>query len=215
MIHLLEEKVGDYLTLEFTSDSQKAIALEGFQNRVKVFDLQSGEILSEFVGDEHGDAIFSIALTPDEERILTAAADGTMFLRDLETGEVLHGFAGEQGGIMDIEISPDGERAVSVSFEGELLLWDVETGNPLRRFQEHDAVIMDVEISEDGKYAFSAGNDGKIIEWQVAPQPLEEVVEWVKNNRVYRDLTTEECEQFNLPHLCEGGDGEAQEGDQS
>ncbi len=29
MIHLLEEKVGDYLTLDYTSDSQKVIALEG------------------------------------------------------------------------------------------------------------------------------------------------------------------------------------------
>ena len=111
---------------------------------------------------------------------------------------------------MDVEISPDGERVVSVGFEGELILWDVETGSPLRRFQEHDAVIMDVEISEDGKYAFSAGNDGKIIEWQVAPQPLEEVVEWVKNNRIFRNLTPEECEQFDLPHLCEGSAGEEQ-----
>jgi len=215
MIHLLEEKVGDYLALEYTSDSQKAVALEGFQNRIKVFNLQTGVKLSEFVGGEHGDAIFSIALTPDEKRILTAAGDGTMFLRDLETGEVLQSFTGSQGGIMDIEISPDGEQAVSVSFEGELLLWDVDTGNPLRRFQEHDGVVMDVEFSLDGQYAFSAGNDGQIIQWQVAQQPLEEVVEWVENNRIFRDLTPEECQQFDLLYLCEGSAAETQEGDQS
>ena len=116
---------------------------------------------------------------------------------------------------MVIEISPVVNSVIAVSFEGELLLWDVETGNLLRKFQEHEGVVMDVEFSPDGQYAFSAGNDGQIIQWQVAQQPLEEVVEWVHNNRIFRGLTLEECQQFDLQHLCEESTGGEQEGDQS
>lgn len=200
VVHILDHD-GDYQVMEYTSDSQRAVVLDGFQPNpnVKVWDLQTGEMLSAFIDSEHSDDVFAMALHPDEQRLITAAVNGTMYMRNLETGEIIHSFVGHRGGIADVDISPDGTRAISSSFEGEVLLWDVETGELLRQFTEHQATVWDVDFSPDGQTAFSTSVDGRIIQWRVAPQSREEVIEWMKNNRVYRDLTPEECEQFGLP----------------
>ena len=206
------DKGGDYTAIEYTGDSQRAVVLDGFvpNPNVKVWDLQTGEMLSAFIDSEHGDDIWMIALHPDEQRLITAATDGTMFMRDLETGEIIHSFVGHRGGIADIDINTDGTMVISSSFEGEVLLWDVETGELLRQFTEHQATVWDVDFSPDGQTALSASVDGQIIQWRVAPQSPEEIIEWMKTNRVYRDLTQEECEQFGLTptsdvNMVEGG----------
>jgi hypothetical protein len=49
-----------------------------------------------------------------------------------------------------------------------------------------------------GGLAYTSGVDGKLIEWSGFDQSLEELLDWIEDNRDVRDLTCEERERYHL-----------------
>jgi WD40 repeat protein len=110
--------------------------------------------------------VISLALLPDGRRFLSAGADQTLRLWDLETGQVLRHFEGHSGEVVYLAVSPDGRRLLSGG-DVTARLWDVESGQELYRFEGHVGSVWAVALLPDGRRALSAGEDATLLLWEV------------------------------------------------
>lgn len=79
----------------------------------------------------HKSAIYSIAITPDGKRIVSASGDKTLKIWDIESGRELHTLRGHRDQVLSLALSKDGTFAMSVSADGSVRSWDLNTGKSL------------------------------------------------------------------------------------
>ena len=75
----------------------------------------------------HLDQIEALTLSLDGRNLVTASADGSLKLWDVETGAMLRTFNGKSPARC-VKLMPDGRRALAGYQNGELVLWDLSTG---------------------------------------------------------------------------------------
>jgi WD40 repeat protein len=91
--------------------------------------------------------------------------------------------------------------------KGTLLLWELRSGKVLRRFAGHTGGVWDIAFIENGDFALTTGGDGNLIMWKVAPQAVEELVAWTRENRYVRDFTCDERKLYRVEPLCPEEEG--------
>ena len=119
-----------------------------------------------FVG--HDGPVQDVAIAPDGRTALSASADQTLILWDLETGEMIRRFSGHSDTVHAVAFLPGGDQALSASADGTLILWDLETGDAVRRFTGHSGGVWDVAVNPGGRTALSAGADHTLILWDIS-----------------------------------------------
>jgi WD40 repeat protein len=75
-----------------------------------------------------------VAVTPDGKQAVSASADNTLRIWDLNTGDVLHTLQGHSEAVDSVAITPDGLRAISASRDDTLKLWNLDTGQTIATF---------------------------------------------------------------------------------
>ena len=83
-----------------------------------------------------------MAVTPDGKRAVSASADNTLKVWDLETGRALRTLEGHSAWVHGVAVTPDGKRAVSASADSTLKVWDLETGRELRTLEGHSCCCL-------------------------------------------------------------------------
>jgi WD40 repeat protein len=72
----------------------------------------------------HGDAVLSVAFSPDGKRIVSGSYDKTLRLWDVQTGQPIgQPLQGHGDVVNSVAFSPDGKRIVSGSYDKTLRLW--------------------------------------------------------------------------------------------
>jgi WD40 repeat protein len=125
----------------------------------------SAEMIRRFSG--HRDTVRAIAFLPGGDRALSASADGTLILWDIESGDILRRFTGHGDGVWDVAVSPDGRTALSGAADHTLILWDIQTGEVIRRFTGHEDAVLSVALSPDGAAALSGSADRSVALWDL------------------------------------------------
>jgi WD40 repeat protein len=138
--------------------------------------------------------------------VLSASADGSLILWDIETGEVIRRYQGHDGMVWSLDLSPNGRNIISGSEDNSLILWDFETGEQLRRLRGHTEFVAGVVFSPDGQTVYSTSLDGALIAWQISDLPLDDLVDWIYKNRYVRELTCDERAQYRVEPYCERPD---------
>ncbi|MFN2214542.1 MAG: WD40 repeat domain-containing protein, partial [Anaerolineales bacterium] len=102
-------------------------------------------------------------------------------------------------------ISPDSRTALLGTENGLVILWDLQTGEVLRRFNGHNGhAVLGAAFSPDGSSAFTAGEDGRIVQWSLdAPSSLDELLEWIEDNRYVSEFTCTERVLYSVEPLCD------------
>ena len=115
------------------------------------------------------DSITSVAFSPDGKLLASGSADKTIFLRDLNTHELIGPPLNSQSSVYSIVFSPDGGMLASGNDDNTVILWDVNrhepVGQPLR---EHTGPVRTVAFSPDGKILASGGDDNTVILWDTS-----------------------------------------------
>lgn len=201
----------------FLPGEQQAVS-SSWDGTMIVWDLTSGEQIRRLTGLEgnagshfaaSGDwGIHGIALSPDG-MLLSAGRDESLLLWNPAAGQSLRRFSGHAAFVVDVAFAPDGRTALSSARNDALIVWDVASGAPIRRLPTNNHLNSSfrptVAISPDGRTALSTEADGTILQWRLAePQP-EELLDWLAENRVLRELTCAEREAYGIEPLCVDG----------
>uniref|UniRef100_A0A3Q2NP68 WD repeat domain 1 n=1 Tax=Fundulus heteroclitus TaxID=8078 RepID=A0A3Q2NP68_FUNHE len=86
---------------------------------------------------DHSQFVNCIRFSPDGSRLVTAGADGQIFVYDGATGERVGSLGGEKahkGGIYAVSWSPDSSQLISASGDKTVKLWDVGAATAVTTF---------------------------------------------------------------------------------
>jgi len=112
----------------------------------------------------HTDRVRSVAFSPDDRLIATAAFDKTARLWDAATGEQLK-LLPHPDQVMAIAFSPDGRRLITGCFDKLVHIWDVATGTEIQRLAGHTDRLRYVTYSPDGRLIATSSYDKTARIW--------------------------------------------------
>lgn len=104
---------------------------------LRVWNLKTGKQIGEDWRDgdrQEGDwrngesGVWTIALSPDGEKVVSGSWDGGVRLWDTNKGKVIAKWVGHKKDVISVCWSRDGQRVLSGSFDGTAREWDVENG---------------------------------------------------------------------------------------
>lgn len=181
----------------FSSDGQQALLFEGLE--LMLYDVAQGEPLKGFDrGEEYPS---SATFHPNGAFFLVGAADGSISLRDIITGEVLQRYVGHSNNVRHLVFNRDGSKFVSSTFNEPVInVWDTSSGQLLRTFAGHDNGVNGLILSPDGERVFSWSLDSTVIMWRM--DTLDTLLAWIEENRYVRELSCAEREQYNIIPRC-------------
>ena len=106
----------------------------------------------------HGGAVTAVAITPKGCRAVSASSDGTLWVWDLATAQLVDTLEGYDGWLTALAVMPNGRVAVSGSNLGVLRVWDLEGGVTACTLEGHTDWVTAVAVAPDGCSAVSAAN---------------------------------------------------------
>ncbi len=180
------------------SHDNRFLAAGSNDGMVRLWDVRTGVDLREFRG--HQGAVWSVAFSPQGDRILSGSEDKTVRVWESATGREVGQLLGHESDINSLAVSPDGTRALSGSGnhirEGDgsfgrgrdntVRLWDLQTGRQVIRFLGHRGSVACVAFSPDGRSGLSGSHDGTLRLWGL-PRPGQKLKE--EDSSVKPDLT--------------------------
>lgn len=109
----------------FTPDGQSLVVKRNGPEPlpILVLDVDSGELEYEF-GTEGQARIQSVAVFPDNRRLLTGYTDGVIRVWDIPTGALLKELPGHRSGVYALAVKPDGTQFASGAADSTIYLWD-------------------------------------------------------------------------------------------
>ncbi len=129
---------------------------------VHVFDPATGKELLSL--NDHTAAVRSLAFLADNRTLVSASADKTVRLSDVNLISVIDAHT---GGVAGCAFLPDGARAVSGGADKTVKLWDLKTGQAVKTFGPLPDAVTAVAVSRDGlQVGAAAGKTAKV--WTVA-----------------------------------------------
>ncbi|WP_343232424.1 DnaJ domain-containing protein [Trichormus sp. NMC-1] len=112
--------------------------------------------------NQHLATVNTLAITPDNQTLISGSSDNKIKLWKLQTGELRHTLKGHSTAISAIAIHPDGKIIASSSQDGIINLWNIETGELLETLSGFSPLAF----SADGKMLISGGKGGTIKIWR-------------------------------------------------
>ncbi|PSB07241.1 hypothetical protein C7B76_28320, partial [filamentous cyanobacterium CCP2] len=114
----------------------------------------------------HENWVWAMNFSPDSTTLVTASADRTIKLWNVQTGQQLNVIQ-EATSVMSVGFSPDGKTLVSGGADCAVKLWDAQTGKLLNTLQGHENWVWSVCFSPDGTTIASSGDDCTVRLWQM------------------------------------------------
>jgi WD40 repeat protein/serine/threonine protein kinase len=119
----------------------------------------------------HAGVVQHAAFSPDGRLVVTACADGTARLWEVDTGRLRATLQHEKK-VGYAAFSPDGARVVTASADHTARLWDAATGQRLATWK-HETSVGHAAFHPDGRRVVTACADGKARVWEATTrQPL-------------------------------------------
>jgi len=138
-------------SVAFSQDGK--FAFSGSQDKtVRLWNLHTGESEQQYSGNKRG--VNAIAVSPDDQQLLTGGVSQDSFLRlwDRSSGKHPKRTIGMHGNeVTSVQFSPDGKFVLSGSEDKTVALRDVRTGQQLLRLRGHKMGVTSVAFSPDGR----------------------------------------------------------------
>jgi len=150
--------------LRLSSDGS-TVALASRDLRVRTFDVESLQLVTEFAG--HTAQPVALAFNETATSLVSGGADQTLRVWDGASGLTRAVLSGHEGTVKAVEVSPDGRFLLTHDSEGKLRLWRVDGSGDLSVLGEHDSFVYPVAVSPRGDTIASGSWDGTVRLWSV------------------------------------------------
>ncbi|MCB1188948.1 MAG: TIR domain-containing protein [Leptospiraceae bacterium] len=149
------------------SPDGKMVASGADDNKIKLWDVNSGKKIHTFIG--HKGLVHDLSFSPDGKTIASSSQDSTVKLWNVVSGKEIQTLKGHSDSINSVSFIPtDGKTIVSASDDSTIILWDVTSGKIIQTLKSRNGIIHNVGFSPDGKTIASGSQDGTIKLWNVA-----------------------------------------------
>jgi WD40 repeat protein len=155
------------------SPSGRILASGSRDRTIKIWRLESGELLHTFAGRSlwsgagHQDQINALAFSQDGRILFSASHDGSIKVWDLVTQSLISTLSGQGWDVSAIAIDPEGYLLVSGNGDGIIQLWDAETDELLANLRQHTDRISALAIDSQGHLLVSGSQDRTIRFWDL------------------------------------------------
>ncbi|KAM7190941.1 hypothetical protein V8F33_009174 [Rhypophila sp. PSN 637] len=133
----------------------------------------------------HSDWVWSVAFSPDGQRLASGSEDQTIKIWDPASSQCLQTLEGHSRRVQSVAFSPDGQRLASGSDDRTIKIWDPASGQCLQTLEGHSHWVQSVAFSPDGQRLASGSVDQTIKIWDPASgqclQTLEGHSHWVQS----------------------------------
>ncbi|MGL5880165.1 MAG: WD40 repeat domain-containing protein, partial [Xenococcaceae cyanobacterium] len=72
----------------------------------------------------HSNSVKAVAITPDNQKIVSGSSDGTVKIWDIDSGEMLHSFDG-CASVASVAVTPDGSNIVTGCDDLTITMWQI------------------------------------------------------------------------------------------
>jgi len=148
------------------SPEEDCIASGSFDKTVKLWDIQTGELLHTLI--KHTKPVLSVVFRPDGKILASGSVDDTIELWHWQSGFVSCTIAAYSDARVSIclAISPDGQFLASGSDGQMIKVWQIDTGRLCHTFH-HSRGINSVTFSPDGRLLASGSSDNTVKLWRM------------------------------------------------
>jgi WD40 repeat protein len=150
-------------SVAFSPDGN-TLASGGFDNAIKLWDVNSGKLLTSVKG--HSNFVLSVTFSPDGNMLASSSYDKSIKLWEVSSGRVLQTLIGHKDVVTSVAFRSDGQIIASASFDKTIKLWEVSSGKLLSTLRGHSDYVNTVVFSPDGKILASASGDDTVKLWQ-------------------------------------------------
>lgn len=159
------------------SANSKYVALGSFGGEVAVFEVATGELVSNFfytppapdrqlspiermMASRGGGAVHFVNFSPDGQLLLVGYSSGALHVWDIVKNTQTLDLDGHSDRLRDGAFSPDGSLIGSASRDGTVRFWSTETGKETAVVSAHQHDVRALKFHPSGNVALSAGKDG-------------------------------------------------------
>ncbi len=163
--------ISDRVTaMDFRQDGMSIAVGSGPPSRsgeVKVFAVANGHLVRDF-GEVHSDTVLGLSFSPDGRTIASSAADKTIRLLDVATGDVTRSLEGHTHHVLSIAWQDDGLSLASASADRTVKVWDAETGEQRRTISGFGKEITAITFVSATNQLATACADGQVRLYDVS-----------------------------------------------
>lgn len=153
-----------FLFADFSLNGEK-IALVTNKDTVKILNAITGDPVSASIIHV---GVLSVQFNPDGKKIITASADSTAKIWDVNSGKLLATLIGHTDRLMYAEFSPDNTKVVTASEDRTARIWDASTGYKSDTVLiGHTGTVIEARFSKDGKKIVTSSEDKTAKIWEV------------------------------------------------
>jgi len=183
----------------------------GQLGEVKLFNLQSGEVIADLLVSE--DEMFDVKFSPDGRRLASCGADGLIAIFSCDENGTWQSMLIEDHAdwVNSIAWSPDGTMLVSASRDKTSKVFDSATGKLLITYNGHAQNVSAAVFTTDGNRVASAGDDKKVQIWTISDAKQEREIKAARSeiagieNYSENKLITFSADNLIRVHDCDDG----------
>ncbi|XP_038054567.1 NACHT domain- and WD repeat-containing protein 1-like [Patiria miniata] len=129
---------------------------------LQLIDSRSGRVMAQL---GHHDDVLSIAVSPDEKRLVAGCRDHDVHVWHLKSFSRITTMKGHTARVTSTAFSPDGNLAASGADGGDVIIWDVQSHSLKHSIkQAHESDVRNVIFSPDGRFLVSSGEHDNYIQ---------------------------------------------------
>jgi WD40 repeat protein len=182
------------------SPDGKMVATAGLDGIVKVWEIETGELLLEINAHETQPSgffrgVLDVDFSPDSKLLVTGGVDGETNVWDINTGELLKNLVNQDEWVLRTAFHPS-ESWVATSYDSSIKIWDAVSGELLQELVHENWEIGNqgmwgLDFSPDGSQLITGRSDGAVEIWQLPTrgwQPEEDGARLVHDVRTEADF---------------------------
>ncbi len=116
-------------------------------------------------GEEHEDQVYTLAFSPDGERLASSSDDERVVIWNARSGQVERTISPPGSDVLSVTWSPDGRRLACDAAPFIAQIWDALDGSLFATLEGHTKEVLCTAFSPDGRFLATASDDRTIRLW--------------------------------------------------